>query len=638
MHGVRSSSRSERLAFGAVCLAWGAAACTPSFWPPIAFPDPPAELAADPSGLVTLESVGQIVFRAAEEATGRPLHVVVERRLRQRVVGAVPPAAHRWVFPTRPYVVCELARARLARADGTVVEVDGVAGATAGAEIIVELPLPAPGDLLDVAWREIYLDPQLVPPYVFATSGATVSSSLDVVVPPGFAVRVALGQGGLLNRGAELERRAGDDGATVHHWEEQNLKAVPPEPDAADPQRSSSWATVVLTGVQLGADQQLLADSWSTVAAGVRQRLAATMALDEETRQALGAGLAKARLRDLRALFRPEIGTAGPFATAPRPFAELKSVGRVSALEAAALLEAATVGAVEVGHLALVAPFEGRVLVEELPGLYAFTAAAVAFKTSDGWVFVDPTCDTCGFGQVPLELAGGRALVLSDPPQVVEVPLRALETNRRRLQFNWTLAVDGALSGTLIADLEGISARAVVRASAGNEEEQARHAAIADALLRPGSGITVDKALNEGTLVAGEPLAMRFAVNAKAEPAGDGSFVLPLRALTGASLPWTIVAERQTAALLPAPSRIEVSATLQLPPFLRVELPPPLQHRLPVGEYASSFRQDGKVVTYSRRIGLFARAVPAERWADVRALFALMEETDAQVLRFHPED
>jgi len=623
------------------CAVVLTAGCTASgLFPAIEFPEPPQQLAKDPSGAVVLESVGTIEFRGASEnpkAPGpRTPHVVVRRRLRAIVTGEVDIGLREWRFLSQPNVTIDLARARLARPGGEVHDIDGLAGGSAQ-EVTMSLPGPQPGDLIDVVWEKTFLVPETLPPWVFATPAPTVESRVEVISPPGWEVQLVLGQGSEINRGADVDKRERSDGALIKAWTEHNIRPVPSEPGAVDAQRSSPWATAVLVKAMVGGETVAYADSWKTVSSRLKAALAATMEVDEETRQSMAVGLAKARLRALRRTFRPVSVTGGPLDRVIRPFAELKESGGATPLEAAAITSVVTADAIEKGYIALVAPFEGPVLLDNLPGLYAFRAAAVAFKTGDGWDLVDIACGSCEFGKVPLELAGGRALILADEPVLHDIPLRAVETNRRRLQFDWVVSVAGELTGSVSVDLEGVAVREA-RAAMAADDDAARLAGLSNLLLRPESGTTVDFITKESRLQPGEPYRLKLKVSTTAIKKGDAHFEVTPAMLGGVSLPWPYARTRRTAALLPAPSRVEVTCTLQLPPFFKAELPPPIKERLPIGEYVSEFELHGRVITYTRRVGLFARSVPVERYGDLAALFAKMEQADARILTIKGED
>jgi len=474
--------------------------------------------------------------------------------------------------------------------------------------------------------------PDALPAWTFATSAPTIESRLEVTYPAGWEVRVALGHGSVVDRGAAPERRDRGDGQLTISVVEHNVAAVPTEPDAVDPQRLSPWAAVVLASATVGGKVLPYADSWKTVAARVAGAVAATVAIDGTAKTEIGRGLAKARLRNVRLRLKPALVREGILDRPPRSFAELAR-GGASPLEAAAVGAAATAASMEPGILTLVAPLEGPLLVDDLPGLYAFRMAVVAFKIDGKWVFADPSCSSCEFGKVSMEAAGGRALILGETPTLVDIPASSVEPNRRRLQFEWALSVDGALSGRLLADLDGFAARAVMLAAPPSMAEADRRAAIARALFGDDSGVSLDAIEREGDFVEGQTYSMRFKVSARAKSAGDGSLTVTSRLLAGRSLPQVLKATRRTDMLLPAPLRVEVTSSLELPEGFSAAIPAAVEERVSVGEYSARFSAlRGQVMTFSRRLGLNARSVPAAHYQELAQFAGRMTAADAAVV------
>ena len=288
-----------------------------------------------------------------------------------------------------------------------------------------------------------------------------------------------------------------------------------------------------------------------TVAGRLKAAIAGTVAIDDAARADIGRGLAKARIRNVRLKLKPALLREGILDRPPRKFAEL-TAGGASPLEAAAVAAAATTDSMEKGTLALVAPLEGPVLLDDLPGLYAFRMAVVAFKIDGNWVFADPSCSSCEFGKVSMDAAGGRALILTDAPTLVDIPLNLVEPNRRRLQFDWTLSIDGSLSGRLMADLDGYAARTVMMAAPATMADTTRRAALARVLLGAGSGVTIEAIEKEGDFVEGETYSMGLKVSAKTTIKGDGLFDVSSQTLAGASMPLEMLKARRTDALLAA--------------------------------------------------------------------------------------
>ena len=607
------------------------------------FPAPPPALVKDPSGAVVIRSGGLIQFMppVAEGQPGsRGPYVVTRRELVAIVTGAsVDPGLLEWRLPQNAMVRIDIARARVASPDGTFIEVDGLASSStsgSASEIVVKLPPTKPGDRIDFLLQRTLFVPDALTPYVFASPAPTVESRLEVVAPADWNVKVVLGQGSAVNRGAQLERKDRGDGTLALSVVEHNVGAVPTEPDAVDAQRLSPWATVVLVQARAGGVNIAFADSWKTVASRIKTALAGTVAIDDAARAGFGLGLAKARVRNVRLQLKPALLREGILDRPPRRFADL-AAGGASPLEAAAVAAVATADSMEKGTLALVAPLEGPVLLDDLPGLYAFRMAVVAFKIGGNWVFADPTCSSCEFGKVSMAAAGGRALILSDEPVLVDIPLNLVEPNRQRLQFDWTLAIDGTMSGRLLADLDGFAARTVMMVAPRHMEDAARRAALAQALLGRDSGIVIEAIDKEGDIAEGETCSMGLKVSGKMVVKGEGTFEATGKALAGASLPLPVAKTRRTDMMLAAPMRVEVTSTIELPPDAIARIPLAVETRAPVGEFSAKYTLSGQSLTLSKRVGLFARSVPVARYGELRSFFDQIETADQAVISIKGE-
>lgn len=619
------------------------AACpTPSIFGPVEFAPPPPELASNPTGAVVLLKEGTIAFaepaRAGESGSQVP-SVVVSERYRIRVTGKAHESVTRWRVAHALATRIELARGRLARPDGSVVEIDALPGGTVPkGDVLLELPSANPGDVIDVFLRRTILVAEALPPWSFAGPAPAAESRLMVTAPVGWDVRIRVGTGDRLDRSSKV--RPLDAGGGRQGWTivEQNVRAVPAEAGGVHPQWVAPWATVVLAGAVLDGTLRKYADSWATVARRVQAMLAQTMDLDEEHARQMRRGSVKARLRQVRRAIRPAASNGGLFDHPIRPFARL-AAGGASPLETAAVAAAAMVDAVEEAHLALVAPFAGPVLIDDLPGLYAFRGAVLALRAADSWTFAAPACSTCPLGKVPIRAAGGRALVMTpEGATIVDIPFSSVEPNRVRLQFDWTVSVDGDITGSLLADLEGFTAQQAFRTISDTGDDVVRNRLLTDLLLGAGAGCRVEGVVQSGVLEPGVAYPLKVRIRGTATKTGDGRLLVTPATLAGLSFPWGLPASRQTALLLPAPLRVEVTGALRLPPDYGATLPAKSEERLPFGEASFELSRSGRVITYRRRFGLFARGVPAKHYSELMTFLTRINKADNTAILIRPED
>ncbi len=494
----------------------------------------------------------------------------------------------------------------------------------------------APGDLIDVIWQQTHLVVETLPHWVLANAAPTVASNVEVLADEGLEMRVAAGTGS--QRSDSSIEKDTDDGRTVYRLTARDLAAIPSETGLSDPQHDSPWLLAVLESTLLDGRTTVYADSWQTVGRRVRSTLKPTLEVDDETRQQLNVGLAKARMRKLMRILRPSTNNAAPLTKAPLPFAQLKN-GGASAIEAAAVAAAVTKGSMEEGHIALVVPHQGPLLFDELPGLYAFRAAAVAFHTSEGWRFADLTCSTCEFGKLPANLAGGRALILTDEPSIVDIPPAAVHPNRQEMLLDWTLAIDGQLSGSLVVKLEGqIATQAQAIVGNGWQQESQRDS-LRKLLLGTSSGISINGIASRASmLLPGEPFEIDATVTASAKKSPDGGYTLTPLTIAGNSVSWNRIASPGAGAMLPAPAQIVVTSLVHLPPFFGAKMPPKRAAHRPFGSYSSTLTQGGNVITLIRKLNLTTRDVaPGE--TDATVTFATeLDTADLETITITAED
>ncbi|MBI5509109.1 MAG: hypothetical protein HY903_10170 [Deltaproteobacteria bacterium] len=618
-------------------LALGCGGPSASIFPPVQFPAPPSALAHDASGGVVLESRGRIQFLApAADGTSGPRapYAVVRRETALLVTGTqVDPGLQVRRFAQNRTSTLRLARARVARQDGTAVEVDGLAvsDAAGGADVVLTLPALAPGDRVDVVSESVWLRPEAISPYVFADAAPSAVATLEIVAPRDFDVRIRTGQGAKEDHGALIPARETSGGHRSWTIRHANVLGVPTEPEAVPAQRLAPWATVVLARAAGPNGGAALADSWQTVADRVRAALTDTVALAAAERAEFGRGLAKARIKAIRRRLQPASEPRGLLEVPPRKLAAVLA-GGATTLESAALIEAACADSLEKGTLALLAPLAGPMLHDDLPGLYAFQSAGVAFRLGGDWVFADPSCAACELGEVSMEVAGGRALVLTSPPTIVDIPAGVAGPNRRRLQFDWTLAVDGQLHGRLLVDFEGDAARAVEVAAPSTLAAAERRAALARMLFGGDSPIRVVAVDDERGNAASGAVSMALEVTAPTIIKGDGRFEVTSAVVAPAGIGLPQLAGRRTDVLLAAPVSVEVTASVDLPQVFVGVTPADADQHSAVGEGSVRYTSRGETITVRRRLGLFTRSVPVSRLAPLVGFAEQMLASERAVL------
>ncbi len=617
------------------------ASCGRSPLPAPEFPTVPPGLAESARyGVVTLREQSIVMRGVGSEGTVPSVRISNLTRL--LVTGELRPEMHRLtVVPTDGCVVTR-ARARLAAKGKKSIDVDGLATAPplpadvaqlatwGGARPSVELALPPPavGDLLDFFVESTCTRSfDMVPPILFGAAMPTLDSKLSIRADPAFEARVVVSKGG-----DQVTALPGLQQGSVQTWSlrERDLPAYPDDAFAVDAQHLGPWAQVVIGSVREPTGTKSYADGWSAVAAHVRA--AAEPASPVGTPDAELKGSATARMRKLRERLAPKV-TRASFAPARR-YAELAQ-GTATPFEAAAAIVLATKDAPDRGYLALATLADGPLLVDSVPSLYPFRAVLVATRANGGWQFDDPTCLNCPPGHLPSDLAGGRALVVTDEGyEITEVPFGATETSRSRTQIAWTLTGE-ELTGSVLADFEGSGARKLAKLMEGASAQASPDSLgeVRVALFGGANGLEL-LSVGESSAPTARVYEMRFQLSAKVDTSA-GLLRLPVYRAAGPWVPWLTPVSEPRELVLPGPMRAETTVTIQLPKPYNMAKIGDVSVRKTVGEYHLHVEHRDDVITITRRIGLFTRHVPRERFGELRELVLAAADADAQVIELN---
>lgn len=603
----------------------------------------PPGLADHRHGVVTLRE-STVTMTGAAASGGIPV-LRTTSLTRVLVTGDLPTDLHQRRIETTDGCYVTRAQARLAGKGKRSVEVDALAGAaplpsdpsqlpkwaeSRPAVVQLDLPKPAPKDLLDFfVERTCIRSFDMVPPVRFGAPMPTLDSRMTVRADPTFQVRVAASRGGDAVGALQVQN---DSGMQTWTMRERDLPAYPDDEFAIDAQHVGPWAQVIVGTVLTASGEKSYADGWSTIAARVREAAAPASPIGTPDGDLVKTGSATSRLKKLRDRLAPKVARA-PFAPA-RPYAEIPA-GGATPFEAAAAIVAGSKDAPDVSHIALATLAEGPMLVDAVPSLYPFRAVLVASRANGGWQFDDPTCLACPPGHLPSDLAGGRALVITDEGyEITEVPFGATETSRSRMQFAWTMT-GNELAGSVLADFEGNDARKLARLLDAETQSPADVAtALRGALFGSITGLDI-VSVGEASPANTRPLEMRFQVAAKTD-AGSGPIKLPIYRVAGPWVPWLTPIIEPRDIVLPGPLRGETTVTIQLPRAYAMARIPDVNVRKTVGEYAMHVEHRDDVVTITRRIGLFTHHVPKERYGELRELVLAAADGDAQVIELNP--
>ena len=316
----------------------------------------------------------------------------------------------------------------------------------------------------------------------------------------------------------------------------------------------------------------------------------------------------------------------------PRSFADMADVG-ASAAEAASLVASID----DKAQWFLVAPAGQAPPLDDLPGLYPFSQAVIMMpNTTPTTIWADPLCDVCSANQVGFDVAGGRAMRMTQPVKWVDVPLSLALRDTRRYTVDWELSVRGDLTGTVLAEMHGPAAGRA-RGLLGDTEDAAVRATAARRVLFEDVGPQVEALNDEGT--AGNDSQYTLQANISSHLPTEGG-VVSVRALdvAGDAFPWELPAGNHEI-MLEAPQGFETSCSIAMPlPIARSNRFKPVSIKTSFGTYESRFETRSNFLLYVRRLDLQVRLVTPDKRADLAAFISKIREAERKPTVVHLED
>ena len=332
--------------------------------------------------------------------------------------------------------------------------------------------------------------------------------------------------------------------------------------------------------------------------------------------------------------------------------------------DATSVLLQSLVGVELEAYPALLTGAMGLPVAESVPGYYPFVHMVAAVRVGEklladqqctgdylkrssfcgmnpnSLIYLDPLCKDCGFGVLPAEYAGGRALILTpNDPHWVTMALDAPERHAATIHYLWAFDHNGEFNGTVGAELRGTPAQQVrlaLRAIEGSPDEIAERSEIISTTLDRDAGalkIRGGKLLDQN--LPSKSFGLQAQVHADATPRGRGRFHIATRDLVGSSIPEAWRPVRRHPAVTDGPFWRETLAEVTLPVDYHVHTGQPVKISTPFGEYAAGYAfRDGKL-RYARRMVLKVHTVSAEAWPAFAEFFEQVRnaENDGPILQ-----
>jgi hypothetical protein len=623
-------------------------------FPPAVVPDRPSVAEWPDTGAVVLEDEASLEY-IVDPLDPRRVRAVLDHRRRLKILAPEGLAAAEVELYSDELSTVGQIIGRSVQPGGGTVELETLSrtpladapGVRGVGRVSFTIPGAVVGGLVEYRYQRNFADPDLVPAWVFGGRYPVFRSELSLVFPQTLRIDFRFGRGERVEEVLPL-RRPLHDGRERLVFVVQDLPAFYGEAAMPHPARVQPWLSAVVTANTQASPPHRL-ETWDDV----RVRLQTYFT---PVGGAAGAGPVPARYRAVRnaisVIARPGIGVRRPI-SAERLLAHEPAASR----DAVALLLNTLSGSGAEAYPALVSARTGENVQEGFPTLAPFVRAVVAVRASDeaadrtgctksltdvdpvcrtrfdDFIFLDPSCSHCRYGELPWDVAGGRALVLAvDGPQWVDLPLDPPEQHRASIQYRLSFDVNGVLAGSVEGQLSGniaAPARKLVTMPAG----EARDRAFSSLVVGEGEAPLIDVEITAAVNVD-QPLSFDSGIRGRIDKLGYERFMWRPSSILGPAFPeYLRSSNRRTPALLDAPRSVEHIVLLEMPVGYEIELPPQVHLARPFAEYSAGFERRERVLTYVRRLRVLQRIITQEMWEEFALFLKDVATVESQVVR-----
>lgn len=495
---------------------------------------------------------------------------------------------------------------------------------------VFDIPSADVGDVIEyelvVRSRQLFA----IGDWLFDRYEPVIEAKFEIIAPATWEIRTGYYRNGVREKAplAKVEQR-GADRATI--FLRKNLEAIEPEPlglDTGDLRGRLHVGVAAAPGLgpkdgvfaewrDLRAWYEQLSQGLTTApeaAAALDVLLRSSSKMSEERRifdfvrdsiryVAFHRGIGSFRPRDARETYRTRYGDCKDMATL------LVALYRHRKIEAYPVL----VGTRGTG-----------VLDDSVPSVGQFNHMIVALRRSDGThEFVDPTVKSSELGELAWPVRGRRAVVLSDPPQVVDIPPSAVDENL--WETSWSIGQGGKIE--LRARFRGATAQAWRSAKDLYLKEWV------DASLLPGSGLEI---LTASVSMRPEDREVHVFAELRERQTNElpgGPQLLPLGQFFFGSGEIRVPEGRRSPVVLDAPRTVVEKIVIEGDRTIE-RLPPAQSLHSEAIDFDLEIKRDGNRVELVRTIRFKQSVSPPERLLEVRKIAELMSATAREAILF----
>ena len=273
----------------------------------------------------------------------------------------------------------------------------------------------------------------------------------------------------------------------------------------------------------------------------------------------------------------------------------------------------------------------------ELPSLGQFSHLIAAIPRDNGnYIWLDPTADTCGYGDLPARNRGRKGFVIrSDRGEFVDIPISTSESNRLVTDTQIILAEDGTVQGAMRIDTLGqynIEARLEYK----QVSPSAWKDTFAVGLSKQFPGVRVDSVQISDLKDLNVPVQLNvaFTVENYVEPVGNNHLMLPLPNDEFSDYAEIFAAaERQYPLDLSYPMQMKKTIRIALPEGWKATCPKDVRLENRFASMERGYKLEGNQIRYEINFTIKEAIIPPEDYPAAKRFFdTLVREDRTQLI------
>jgi len=261
-------------------------------------------------------------------------------------------------------------------------------------------------------------------------------------------------------------------------------------------------------------------------------------------------------------------------------------------------------------------------------------------QAKGGYLWLDPAAENSGWGYLPPEEQGTKALVVKpNGGKIVDIPLLPPEENRSLASMKFDLASDGSLSGVVTNRLKGfIDQRARSALKDKTPQELEKFFQEAANRVSQGTELVSDSLTDLKNL--NTPVRVKVSFKSPQYAILEGQmmlFEIPSNPLSFFGV-FPTLPFRKYDMLIPSPVRMEERTTIEIPPgFMVAHLPAEMKIDKPMGEFSLSCQQKGRQIIYTRKLTLKVKRVGRGRYWALKQMFDKLAKPQTRLVILEKE-